>query len=64
MATSIPASHASPELNGIVHDDEAKGVAVHSFNPDASPQEKAAVAAKSKDQIKPINTKKDNTAKG
>ncbi|KZT06296.1 tricalbin [Laetiporus sulphureus 93-53] len=47
----------SPEtqakVNGIVQDDAAKGrVAVHSFDPDMPPQEKAAIAGKEKEKLK------------
>ncbi|KAL0950758.1 hypothetical protein HGRIS_007526 [Hohenbuehelia grisea] len=46
---------AQAELNGILEQDAAKGrVAVHTFNPDASPQEKAAAAGKSRDQLKSV----------
>lgn len=44
--------------------DQAKGVAVHSFDPDASPQEKAAAAGKARDQLKDIRPKDLDPAKG
>jgi len=44
--------------------DQAKGVAVHSFDPDASPEEKAAAAGKARDQLKDIRAKDPDPAKG
>ena len=44
--------------------DQAKGAAVHSFDPDASPNEKAAVAGKARDQLKDIRSKDPDPAKG
>lgn len=41
-------------IHGLLKKDEAKGAAVHSFDPDASPAEKAAVAGKARDQVKSI----------
>ena len=41
-----------------------QGVAVHSFDPDASPEEKAAVAGKARDQLKDIRPKDTDPAKG
>lgn len=55
-----PSSQA--QLNGIQHQDEAKGAVVHSFNPDASPQEKAAAAGKARDQLQSVS--KDESAGG
>ena len=47
--------NAQAQVNGIVqHDAEKNRVAVHSFNPDATPQEKAAAAEKNKDQLKSV----------
>jgi len=37
--------------------DQDKGAAVHSFDPDASPEEKAATAGKARDQLKDISSK-------
>ena len=46
--------------------DQEKGAAVHTFDPDASPEEKAATVGKARDQLKDIRPKdKDlDTAKG
>ena len=70
MASSLQASSngvsmdQQAQLNGIVQQDAAKGrVAVHTFNPDATPQEKAAAAGKSRDQVK-SNTNRDDSAGG
>lgn len=42
------------EVDGILKRDEAKGGAVHSFDPEATPAEKAAAAGKARDQVKSI----------
>ena len=44
--------------------DQAKGAPVHSFDPDASPQEKAAVAGKARDQLKDVRSKNLDPTKG
>jgi len=44
--------------------DQAKGVPVHSFDPDATPREKAAAAGKTRDRLKDIRPKDLNPAKG
>jgi hypothetical protein len=60
MASSLPpnglspanAIHAHGQANDIVQNDASRGnVAVHSFDPDASPAEKAAVAGKARTQL-------------
>ncbi|CCM00332.1 uncharacterized protein FIBRA_02362 [Fibroporia radiculosa] len=49
-----PSQQAQAQVDRIVHADTAKDrVAVHTFNPDASPQDKAAAAGKPRDQLKP-----------
>lgn len=58
MATQTPgngSAAANAELNGIVKQDAAKGVAVHTFDPEATPQEKASAAGKGRDQLKSVN---------
>jgi hypothetical protein len=61
MATQTPSNGsaaASAEVNGIVKQDidTAKGrVAVHTFDPEATPQEKGAAAGKARDQLKSVN---------
>ncbi|EMD41578.1 hypothetical protein CERSUDRAFT_110127 [Gelatoporia subvermispora B] len=56
MATvngSAPPPDAQAQLNGIVESDVAKNrVAVHTFDPNASPEEKAAAAGAGKDKLK------------
>ena len=44
--------------------DKAKGVAVHSFDPDATPEQKAAVAGKARDQLEDIRPKDSDPTKG
>ena len=52
---------AQSQVNGIVQQDAAKGrVAVHTFDPDASPQEKAAAAGKARDQVKSNRAKEED----
>lgn len=41
-------------INRIINQDEAKGMPVHSFDPNASPAEKAASAGKTRDQLKSV----------
>jgi len=53
---------SSAQLSGIARQDEAKGAAVHSFDPDASPQEKAAAAGKARSQLGPV--RKDDSPGG
>jgi hypothetical protein len=63
MATTKPINGATPQLSGqeavadLVKKDEAKGVAVHTFDPNASPAEKAASAGKARDQLKSVKDK-------
>ena len=60
MASSLPpnglpaanAVHAHAQAKDILQKDAARGkVAVHSFHPDASPAEKAAVAGQARSQL-------------
>lgn len=44
--------------------DQAKGVPVHSFDPDATPEQKAATAGKSRDKLKDIRSNDLDPAKG
>ncbi|KAH7915157.1 C2 domain-containing protein [Hygrophoropsis aurantiaca] len=46
---------ADAHVHGLLSHDAAKGAAVHSFHPDASPQEKSAAAGKGRDQLKSSN---------
>lgn len=48
----------------IFQDGQSKGVPVHNFNPDATPQEKAATAGKARDQLKDVRSKDLDLAKG
>ena len=61
MATSIPKSRTDTnmsipqiQLNGIVAEDEAKGAVVHTFEPDATPEQKGAVAAQGEEKLKAV----------
>lgn len=47
-----------------LQNDQAKGVPVHSFDPDASPEQKAAAAGKARDQLEDIRSKDPDPAKG
>jgi hypothetical protein len=48
-----PAPDAQAQLNGLVQADaKNQRVPVHTFDPDASPQEKAAAAGKGRDVLK------------
>jgi hypothetical protein len=64
MATSLPQNEVSHEINGIVQHDAEKGAKVHSFDPNASPAQKAAAAAKAKEQLKPVGKSKDKGGQG
>ena len=49
--TAVP-TNVQAKVNGIVEQDAAKGrVPVHTFDPDASPQAKAAAAGKEKHKL-------------
>ncbi|EPQ61056.1 tricalbin [Gloeophyllum trabeum ATCC 11539] len=49
---------AQAEVNDMVEKDAEKGrVAVHSFDPEAPPEEKAAAAGKARDQLKSVSQK-------
>ena len=57
---SIPLD-AQAKVNDIVQQDAAKNrVAVHTFDADATPQQKAASAAKNEDQLKSITQNGDS----
>jgi hypothetical protein len=57
MATSSPQNgSAQDQVNKLVNQDAAKGrVAVHTFDPDETPQQKAAAAGKGSEQLKSKN---------
>lgn len=44
--------------------DQAKGVPVHTFDPDATPEQKAAAAGGARDKLKDIRPKDLDPAKG
>lgn len=44
--------------------DQVKGVPVHSFDPDATPEQKAAAAGKARDKLKDSRPKDLDPAKG
>ena len=56
---SNPLQEAQAQLN-----DQAKGAPVHSFDPDATPEQKAGTAGKARDQLKDIRSKDPDPAKG
>ena len=59
MATADPANN--PQLNGLLAQDrEKQSVAVHSFDPDATPAQKAAAAGKGRSQLTNRNSKDDS----
>lgn len=65
MATAVPsnAADAQQQVNGIVKQDQDKNrVAVHTFDPDATPEQKAAAAGKGASQLK--SAKKADQASG
>ncbi|QRV76177.1 C2 domain-containing protein [Ceratobasidium sp. AG-Ba] len=47
-------AQAHSELNGIQHEDAAKGAVVHTFDPNMSPEEKAAAAGKARSGLESI----------
>jgi hypothetical protein len=67
MATNGGSQHpqeiADAQLHDIMKHDASKGATIHSFDPDASPQQKAAAAGKKRDQLKSV-TQQDRTAQG
>lgn len=53
------------EANGIMQQDADKGrVAVHTFDPTATPAEKGAAAGKDRDQLKSANTQEGAGGRG
>ncbi|EJD04407.1 tricalbin [Fomitiporia mediterranea MF3/22] len=61
MATN-GGTNGQPQLNGIIaQDKEKQNVAVHSFDPDATPEQKAAAAGKGRNQIE---SSKDDAPSG
>ena len=57
--------NAQAQLNGIVANDAAENVVpVHTFNPESTPQEKAAAAAKGMDKLKSVTADGDAGAGG
>ncbi|EIW86483.1 tricalbin [Coniophora puteana RWD-64-598 SS2] len=52
------------ELLGQFKKDETKGATVHKFDPDASPQEKAAAAGKARDQLQPTAASQEGNSGG
>jgi hypothetical protein len=52
MATAAADPSGEAQLNGIIQQDKQKeSVAVHSFDPNATPEQKAAAAGKGRNQI-------------
>jgi hypothetical protein len=54
MASSIPQNGMANGSDALAVPNGNGAAKVYSFDPDASPQEKAAAAAKGRDQLKPI----------
>ena len=59
MASSLPPASASlADAHDMLSKDAARGNAtVHTFDPDASPEEKAAAAGKARSQLKSVKDK-------
>ncbi|KAG1715796.1 hypothetical protein ID866_1372 [Astraeus odoratus] len=55
---------AHAQVLGIAENDASKGAAVHIFDPDAPPEQKASEAAKSRDKLKPYTTSDGDTSSG
>lgn len=53
MSSSIPKGYSIPDVGEPAS--PMRTAKVYQFDPDASPQQKAAAAAKGKDQLKPVN---------
>lgn len=66
MASSLPSNgpSAATQANDILREDAKKGnTTVHTFDPDATPEQKAAAAGKGRDQLKSVvDTNKDAVA--
>jgi hypothetical protein len=67
MASSLPKGYdptlgQKQRLQDYLNENEEKGAPVHSFNPDASPQEKAAIAGKAQSQLQSIKQQQQNFA--
>jgi hypothetical protein len=56
-----PDESADAQLHDIMNHDASKGAIVHSFDPDASPQQKAATAGNQRHQLKSV-TQQDGAA--
>lgn len=54
MAINVASNDGLSEVDNILQHDADKGVAVHSFDPAASPAEKGAAAGKARDQLKSV----------
>jgi hypothetical protein len=52
------------QANQTFLNDQAKGVPVHSFDPDATPEQKAATVGKARDQLNDIKSKDLDPVKG
>lgn len=56
------ATNPQQQLNGILNQDrEKQSVAVHTFNPDSTPEQKAASAGKGSNQLKSVQDKGDES---
>ena len=62
-ATDFAVANAQGSVDAVVKEDEAKRrVAVHTFDPDASPQQKGATAGKARDQVKSLAARDQDEA--
>jgi hypothetical protein len=66
MADATPLNgHSDGPVDPLKHDAQRQNrVAVHSFDENASPAEKAAAAGKAREQLKPINTNNGHVERG
>lgn len=69
MASSMPKGYnlgptldQKRQLQNYLDENEAKGAPVHSFDPDASPQEKAAIAGKAQSQLQSVGQQQQTVA--
>ena len=61
MADALTPPNAQAQLNGLVASDAAKNVVpVHTFDPDATPKEKADAAGQDKDKLKSVTADGDS----
>lgn len=65
MASAAPAHNGEAQLNGLIQDDQQKqAVTVHTFDPNATPEQKGAAAGKGRSQIAAGKDSDDAGGKG